>query len=194
MKKLLAALVVILLTGCAAVVKVEGDQVVNERMNVKLSEAWNKLSNYGVKQPYEVWTQDGPSLDHLRFWAGIKSGQALMATPTVPSGQTAPRVPTFTSGMAPDQLVNLFEVLYSVDGSMVKMTKVEPAPFAGEQGVRFEFTIVRKRDDLELRGVGWMAVRKDELYAATFAAPRLAYYAKLLPKVESVVASARIKG
>jgi hypothetical protein len=193
MKKLLAILIVALLTGCAAVVKVEGDQVVNERMNVKLSEAWNKLANYGVKQPYEVWTQDGPSLDHLRFWAGIQSGQALMATPNVPSGQKAPRVPTYASGMAPDQLVNLFEILYSADGSMVKMTKVEPAPFAGEQGVRFEFTIARKRDDLELRGVGWMAVRKNELYAATFVAPRLAYFAKLLPKAESVVASARIK-
>ena len=33
----------------------------------------------------------------------------------------------------------------------------------------------------------------DELYAATFVAPRLAFYPRLLPQAQQVVASARIR-
>jgi hypothetical protein len=191
MKKLLALLLVVLLAGCAAVVKVEGDQVVKDRLSVKLPSAWNRIAiNH---EPYELWTQDGISLDQLRFWAGVTPGQALMRTPHTPMGQKAPRVPTYTAGMTPDQLVSLFETLYSADGSQVKITRVEPGKFAEENGVRFEFAVTRKANDLQLKGVGWAAVRKGELYAATFMAPELAFYKRLLPKAEAVVASARIR-
>lgn len=192
MKKIVATLLVALLAGCAAVIKVEGDQVVNNRLSVKVSDAWNKLPNRS--EPYETWTQDGPSLDQLRFWAGLRTGEPLVIQPPASvAGQKAPRVPTFTAGMAPDQLVNLFELVYSVDGSSVKVTRIDPAQFAGEQGVRFEFLVARKRDDLQINGVGWVAVKNNELYAATFTAPQLAFFRRLLPKAESVVGSARIK-
>jgi hypothetical protein len=184
------------LAGCTAIVKVEGDHVVNERMTVTVTEAWNKVSLPGDQQPYDMWTQEGITLDHLRFWAAIKPGQPMMRLPRtgVPMGQTAPRVPTFMSGMAPDQLISLFEVLYSADGSIVKMTRIEPAQFAGERGLRFEFSVARKRDDVQLMGVGWVSVRNQELFAATFAAPRLAFFPRLLPMAEAVVKTARIKG
>ncbi len=195
MKNLAIFILIALLSACASVVKIEGDQVVNERMAVKLSEAWNKVDFPGSRQPYEMWTQEGFSLDHLRFWAAIKPGQPLMtpAAGAVSMGDKAPRVPTFAAQMAPDQLVNLFETMYSSDGSLVKVTKVEPAAFAGEKGIRFEFAIARKRDDVQLLGVGWVAVSKEELFAATFVAPKLAFYPVLLPKAEAVVRTARIK-
>lgn len=196
MKKLAIVLLFALLAGCAGIVKVEGDQVVNDRLSVKLPEAWNKLTAIGSQQPFETWTQEGAALDQLRFWAGVRPGSALMALPRggVPFGQKAPRVPTFGEGMTPDQLVSLFELMYSADGSRFTATRVEPATFAGEKGVRFEFTLVRKRDDLLMNGAGWVVVRNNELFAATFVAPQLAYWRKLAPKAEAVVASARIKG
>ncbi|MBI5279634.1 MAG: hypothetical protein HY854_24590 [Burkholderiales bacterium] len=195
MKKLIALVIAVLLAGCAAVTKVEGEQVVNGRLTLTVDHAWNRLSGALGGQPYETWTQDGPSLDHLRIWAGIAAGEPLMKyTGRVPAGQTAPRVPTFTAGMAPDQLVTLFEQLYAVDGSTVKVAKVEPATFAGEKGVRFEFNIARKRDDLQLKGVGWAAVRGNELFAATFVAPQVAFFPKLFPKASGIVATAKIKG
>jgi hypothetical protein len=185
----------LLLASCASVTKVEGEQVLNGRMAIKVDDAWNKVSIPGNKQPYETWTQEGLSLDQLRFWAGIKPGQPLMSLPpnATAAGQKAPRVPTFTNGMAPDQLVAMFETMYSVDGSVVRVTKVEPSSFAGGPGLRFEFTIARKRDDLQLRGAGWAAVRNDELFAATFVAPELAFYPRLAPKALKVVATAQIK-
>lgn len=193
MKKLVLLFIAVLLSACSAVVKIEGDQVLNSRLSVRVTDAWNKLYLPGSSQPYDMWTQEGLSLDHLRIWAGIKPGSPLMALGSVPLGQKAPRVPTFAAGMAPDQLVNLFEMLYSADGSLVKVTRVEPAVFAGEKGLRFEFAVARKRDDVELLGVGWVAVRTDELFAATFVAPKLAFYPRLLPRAEAIVKTAQIR-
>ena len=183
MKKILIALfipVLAFLSGCMSITKVEGEQVVNNRMAVKVTDAWNKVSAPGTKQPFVMWTQEGLRLDHLRRWAAVTPGQALLVRPagSVPVGQKAPRVPTYEAGMQPDQLVSLFEVMYSADGSIVSMTKVEPAVFAGEKGVRFEFSVTRK----------------GELFAATFLAPKLSFFPRLLPKAESIVRTAQIKG
>lgn len=191
MKKILALVLAVLLAGCAAVVKVEGDQVVNNKLAVKLPAAWNRIAIH--QEPYELWTQDGVTLDQLRFWAGVKPGQALIRTPNTPMGQKAPRVPTFEANMTPDQLVALFEILYAADGSQVRITRIEPGEFAGEKGIRFEFAVIKKTTDLQLKGTGWAAVRGGELYAAAFTAPELAFYKRLLPKAEAVVATARIK-
>lgn len=190
MKKLLAFLLAVLLAGCATVVKVEGEQTVNNKLALKLPGAWNRITVH--QQPYELWTQDGVSLDQLRFWAGVTPGQALMKAQPVPAGQKAPRVPTFEANMGPDQLVAMFETMYSADGSQVRITRVEPGTFAGEKGLHFEFTVIKKVTDLQLKGTGWIVVRKGELYAATFTAPELAFYKRLAPKAEAVVASARI--
>lgn len=197
MKKILALLLVSLLAACTSIVKVEGDQVINNKMAVKLSDAWNKVQLPGNQQPFDVWTQEGLTIDHLRFWAGVASNQEMMKRPpgaSVPQGGKAERMPVYVAGMQPDQLVNLFENLYAADGSIVTMTKVEPTTFAGEKGVRFEFAMTRKSDDVHLHGVGWVAIRKNELYAATFVAPRLSFFARLRPKAEKVVDTAQIRG
>ncbi len=191
MKTFLALVFAVVLAGCASVVKVEGDQVVNNRLSIKLPEAWNKLAYPG--QPFEVWTQEGSSLDQLRFWAGVPVGKTIATLPSPPLGQNAARVPTFTANMSPDQLVSLFEIMYASDGSQVKITRIEPGRFAGESGVRFEFTITQKRTDLVLRGVGWAAVRNGELFAATYHAPGLAFFPRLMPRAEAVVKTAMIK-
>jgi hypothetical protein len=191
MKKILAIGVGLLLAGCAAVVKVEGDQVLNNKMAVKLPEAWNRLNYPG--QPYAVWTQEGASLDQLRLWAGLPAGKQIVTLPASPAGQKAPRVPTFTGEMSPDQLVSLFEIMYSADGSQVKITRIEPGSFAGAQGVRFEFLVTVKKTDLQVRGMGWAAVRNNELYAATYHAPELAFFKRLAPKAEAVLKTAAIQ-
>ena len=196
MRLLLALLLAIALAACTTISKVEGDQVVNDKLAVHVPAAWNKVQSPWGKEPYDTWTQEGMPLDHLRFWGGVKSGQPLMAKPVVffrARGEKDARVPTFKTGMPPEKLVSLFEELYATAGT-VKLTRVEAATFAGEKGVRFEFTLARRFDDLTLKGVGWVSVRDDRLYAATFIAPRLSFYDRLLPMAESVVKTARIKG
>jgi hypothetical protein len=201
MKTLAPLLLAVLLAACTTVSRMDGDQVVNERLAVHVSEAWNKVSDPWEVPPYDTWTQEGIPLDHLRIWAGIRPGQAIMVNyPGYSRDVDAkdPRVPRFRAGLPPERLVSLFEQFYATAGS-VTITRVEPTVFAGQKGVRFEFTLARRRDDLNLLGVGWLAVRPDatygeELFAATFVAPRLSFYKRLLPMAEAVVKTARIRG
>ncbi|MBC5783391.1 hypothetical protein H8N03_10585 [Ramlibacter sp. USB13] len=195
---LLAA--VLLLAACANVQRMDGDQVVNEKLVVHVSDAWNKVSDPWDVDPYDTWTQEGIPLDHLRFWGGVRPGQPLMTRPALFSrapDARQPRVPTFRPGLSAERLVSLFEELYANAGT-VNVTRIEPAVFAGQKGVRFEFTLERRRDDLSMQGVGWVAVRPsaetgEELYAATFVAPKLSFYQRLLPLAEAVVKTARVR-
>ena len=201
MKRIAALLLAVVLAGCSSMARMEGEQVVNERLAVQVPSAWNKMVDRWVTDPYDTWTQEGIPLDHLRFWGAVRPGQPLMVKPAMFShapDAKEPRVPTFRMGMTPEKLVNLFEELYATAGT-VNITRMEPAVFAGQKGVRFEFTLARRRDDVAMQGVGWVAVRPDpaygeELYAATFVAPKLAFYPRLLPMAEEVVKTARIKG
>jgi hypothetical protein len=196
MKTLWTLVLVCLISACTSIAKIEGDQAVNNKLVVSVSDAWNKVTDPWEREPYDIWTQEGIPLDHLRLWGGVKSGKALVAKPTVlfrSPGEKDPRYPTFTAGLPPDKLVSLFEALYANEGA-VAITRVEPTVFAGEKGVRFEFTLARQADDVTLKGVGWAAIHKDELFAATFAAPRLAFFQRLLPMAEAVVKTARIRG
>jgi hypothetical protein len=200
MKRVLALLLALLLAACANVSRMHGEQVVNDRLAVHLTDAWNKVSDPWEVDPYDTWTQEGIPLDHLRLWGGVRPGQPLMTKPAVFSRAADAkdrRVPTFRVGLPPERLVSLFEELYATAGT-VTVTRMEPAMFAGQKGVRFEFTLARRSDDLDMQGVGWVAVRQDatwgeELYAATFVAPRLSFFQRLLPMAEAVVKSARIR-
>jgi hypothetical protein len=183
------------LAGCMTLSKVEGEQVVQGKLAVQVPAAWNRIRDPWDVQPYETWTQEGLPLDHLRIWAGVAPGQPLVSKPVeyLPhEDQRARRVPTFRSHMAPEKLVSLFEELYAASGT-VQITRIEPTVFAGEKGWHFEFTLARREDDVVLKGAGWLAVKDGELYAATFAAPRLTFYPRLLPMAEQVVKTARIR-
>ena len=196
MKRLLLLLLAMVLAACTTIAKVDGEQLVNDKLLVRVPQAWNKIQDPWSDEPYDTWTQEGMPLDHLRFWGGVRSGEPLMAKPKVflvRDDQKEARVPTFRTGMAPDKLVSLFEELYATAGT-VRLTRVEPALFAGQKGVRFEFTLARRWDDLHMKGVGWVAVKDDQLYAATFLAPRMSFYDRLLPLAEAIVQTARIKG
>lgn len=200
MKRIAALVLALSLAACTTMSRMEGDQVVNERLAVHVSSAWNKVTDRWEIGPYDTWTQEGLPLDHLRFWGGVRPGQTLMVKPMVFSrapDAKEPRVPTFRMGLTPEKLVRLFEELYANAGP-VTVTRVEPAMFAGHKGVRFEFTLARRRDDLAMQGVGWVSVRPDpvwgeELYAATFVAPKLGFYQRLLPMAEEVVKTARVR-
>jgi len=168
---------------------------VNDRLAVRLPAAWNKVSDPWDVDPFDTWTQEGVPLDQLRLWGGIASGMPLMTRQ--PNVSRAPdardrRVPTFRSDMTHEEIVRLFEQFYANAGT-VRVTRVEPDHFAGQRGIRFEFTLARRVDDVMLQGVGWAAARDDALYAATFVAPRLSFFSRLRPMAEAVVKTARIK-
>ncbi|NML45521.1 hypothetical protein HHL11_17345 [Ramlibacter sp. G-1-2-2] len=200
MRLLASLLLACSLAACSIMTRVEGDEIVNDRLVVHVNDAWNRIADPWEGELYDTWTQEGLPLDQLRIWGAVKPGQTLMnriVTYSRGADSKDPRVPTFKEGLPAEKVVNLFEELYANEGA-VQVTKVDRGSFAGQPGVRFEFTLDRRSDDLVLKGVGWFAVRKtangDELYAATFVAPQLAFFDRLLPQAEAVVKTARIKG
>lgn len=178
------------LAGCAQLSHVAtGEVTLKDRMTVKVDRPWNQFER-GLGDNTLTWTQEGITVDALRFYVAVKDGELIAPTPNEPKG-TKPLA--FKSDMPPSEVVALFEGLYSRGGSTFKLERLAPESFLGQSGVRFEFSSVRKSDDVRLRGVGWSAVRNGELFAITFTAPRLAFFPQHLPAAEAIARSARAR-
>ena len=187
MKNILIAIVLLALSGCVSVAKIEsGDKKVGERMTVSIDGAWNHVNAPGMG-PGETWTMEGLPIDQLLLYSGLKDGQAIHAT----SGGSAKSY-VFRSGMQPDEIAALFEGMLSRGGSRYKLIKLEPMAFGGGKGFRFEFALTRKIDNVELSGVGYGAVSKGELFAIVYMAPRLGFFPRHAGRVEQMARSARV--
>lgn len=190
MKKLLPLLLVLLLSACASVKKVEtGQRSVGERLAINIEGNWNHLDFPGIK-PAEVWTMEGVTVDEFLIYSGIKDGQAMHSDR--PAGGQGKSL-VFRGSMQPEEVVSLFESVLTRDGSSFKLLKSEPYPFAGRKGYRFEFERVRKVDGVQLRGVGFGAVDQNELFALLYQAPRLTFFPRHRERVEAIAASAAIR-
>jgi hypothetical protein len=190
MKKLFAtAIVLAALAGCANVAKIPpGDTVVGGRVALTLDTAWNQVNLPGDNSGATTWTMDGIALDLLQFYVGVKDGQRLGPPPVRDQ-----RPIEFKAAMQAHEVVGLFQALYSRDGSAFSLEKLEPADFMGGKGFRFEYTVVRKVDNVKLSGLAWATVRNNELFAMTYTAPRIGFYPRHQAKVEQIAKSARIK-
>lgn len=187
---LTSAVLVLVLSGCAQMSKVaSGEVVVGGRMVVDLDKPWNQFEQV-MGDGIPTWTQDGVTVDTLKFYVGLKDGALIAETPSEPKGQ-APLA--FKSTMQTAEIVGLFERLYSRGGSSFTLERLAPHSFVGTPGFRFEFSSIRNADDVRLRGVGWGAVRNGELFAITYTAPRLAFYPAGLPSATAIAESARLR-
>ena len=188
MRKLLIAITVVVLSGCATVNKIEsGDQNVGERMSLHLEGAWNHVTAPGLG-PAQVWTMEGLPVDQLLIYSGLRDGDAVH-----PAAQSGQKSFTFRSSMQPDEIVGLFEGMLTRDGSQFKLVKLEPAAFGGGKGFRFEYTLTRKADNVVLSGLGYSTVSKGELFALMYLAPRLTFFSRHQGRVEQIARSARVK-
>lgn len=194
LRSLLLTLVTLTLTACVALTKVGPGPVTVKDMSFTLDGPWNRFESgmvvlFQAPGASEIWTREGFSLDVLAFYAGVADGETLGQS--LPRSQT--KLPPFKSTMAPHEIVELFETLVTQDASTFKLGRLEPVAFGGGDGFRFEYTLRRKEDSLVFNGVGYGSVAGKRLYLMTFSAPRAHYFGKLLPDVEAVARSARVK-
>lgn len=191
MKLLLAVLILATVAGCVSVSKVEsGERPIGDRLVVTLDGPWNKINapNLG---PAENWTMEGLPVDQLLIYSGLKDGLAIHAQRTGAGPQQ--KVFAFRSSMQPDEIVALFEGMFTRDGSRFKLDKLAPAAFGGGKGFRFEYSLTRKIDNVQLSGVGYGTVNKGELFAIVYMAPQLAFFPRHVASVEQLCRSARVK-
>ncbi len=167
-----------------------GEVVVREHFSIRADGAWSRMEGGKQESKHDTWTTDGMPLDQLHFFVGIAPGETLVDLRERQDKQ----IPRFQKNMQAHDIVELYETLSTLDGSTYTRGKLTPTPFAGGNGFRFEFTLVRKGDDVILKGVGYASVQKDQLYLLVFKAPRIHYFAKHLPRVEAIAESAKIIG
>lgn len=184
---------VVVLAGCAGitpVIKVEtGETVLRERLAVQVDTPWNKFPA-GPDDSIPIWTVEGITVDALRFYVGIKDGELIAPTPANRKG-VEPL--TFKAAMQPAEIVALYQSLLTRDGSSFTLDRIEVTDFVGTRGFRFDYSLVRKVDDVRLRGVAWAAVHNGELFVIQYSAPRLAFFPKHVAQVEAIARSARVK-
>jgi hypothetical protein len=179
----------LLLSACVSVEKVaSGPRNVGERMTVTIEGPWNNINL--PRSPAQHWTMEGLPVDQLMLYSGLKDDGLLHAEL---AGEAEAKSFRFRSSMAPDEIVSAIEGMLTRDGSGFTLTRLEPANFGGHKGFRFEFQLVRKTTNLYLKGIGYGAVSKGELFAMIYSAPRLAFFDRHIATVEKVGASARIR-
>jgi hypothetical protein len=190
MKHLLIIAAVIFLAGCGTVRKVEtGSNTVGERFTMHLDGPWNHVDFPGIK-PGQVWTMEGVTVDELIIYSGIKDEQVMHPSG---SGQGKKQNVVFRSTMPTDQIVSMFEGIFTRDDSIFKLMRVTPSTFGGKKGFLFEFERIRKKDNLRQLGFGYGAVDNGELFALVYVAPALTFFPRHQARVEAIAHSAFIK-
>ena len=186
--RILASIILLSLLGaCAVATKINsGDVAVGDRLQLKVDGAWNQVTAPAL-DPAQAWTMEGLPIDQLLIWSGVKDGEAIH--PSGASGKTF----NFRAGMQPDEIVALFEGALTRDGSTFKLAKLEPSSFGGGKGLRFEYSVVRKVDSVQISGVGFATVDGGELFAMIYNAPRLEFFARQSGRVEEIARSAKVK-
>lgn len=194
MKAVAIVLVILGLAGCAPIasLRVEpGVQTIGERLSLKIDGAWNYIRLPGGG-PSQTWTMEGLPIDQLLIYGSLQDGQPIHAVRAGVAPQSDKPL-TFRSSMQPDEIVGLFDGMFSRDGSDFKLSKLQPTRFAGDNGFQFEYALIRKVDNVRLQGLGYAAVRRGELFAIIYQAPRLAFFDRHVARVKAIADSAAIK-
>jgi hypothetical protein len=189
----LIVLFAVVLAGCAGPQLTQvasGEVVLKERLVVTVDAPWNQFES-GIYKQTPTWTHDGVTVDTLQFHVGLKDGELIAPTPSEPKGQ---RPLAFKSGMQPAEVVDLFQNYWSRGGSSFTLDRLVPQEFLGTSGFRFEYAVIRKSDDVRLKGVAWAAIRNGELFVIQYTAPRLSFFGRHLASVEALARSARVRG
>jgi hypothetical protein len=187
--RIVLGMLIVVLAGCTTVAKMEtGEQKISERLAIHLEGPWNHVSGPGIG-PAQTWTMEGLPIDQLLIYPGVKDGEVVHQ----PDSSGKLKNFAFRANMQADDVVAMFEGMLTRDGSVFKLVKLEPMSFGGEKGFRFEFSVTRKIDNVQLSGVGFGAIAKGELFAMLYSAPELGFFGRHRGRVEQMARSAKLK-
>lgn len=198
----LAILVLLLAAGCASreaklaaaaekAAKLPPQQLKVREVSYALDRQYSRLQEATLGAIYApgasaVYTVDGFTLDLLALYVGVPAGAPLAKTR---SG--AAEFPPFRPSMSPHEIVELYEMLMTQNGSSFKLGRIAPASFGGVPGFRYDFTLMR-RTGLPVTGMGYGATANGRLYLVTYTAPSSYFFPKYLPLAEATVKSTLI--
>jgi hypothetical protein len=73
------------------------------------------------------------------------------------------------------------------------LSRLEPYPFGGKKGFRFEYERIRGADHIQQQGIGFGATDKGELFALLYRAPRLTFFPRYRQRFEDIVKNVTIR-
>ena len=185
--RILLMAICFMMSGCVRYQLVESNDKVTVgagfRVNPEI--AWSMEQNNTVY----LWTVDGPSLEQLIFFPGVKDGAPLF---TPANSSTAKELPVYQTSMTLVEVADLLEATLSRQGfHQMEKRNLRPTPFGGQEGFRFDFTFVSK-DGLEYRGMAAGTVKSDQLYLVMYMGTQLHYFDKYAPVAERILASIEV--
>ena len=157
-------------------------------MTLSPSSDWNQGGSVLAK-PGVSWTHDGFDLNAFEVFPGVPAGKPLYKER---SRKNNP-MPKFDPTLLLPELADFFERSFRAGKGVTDFTveASDPAPFAGGQGLEVHYRYSLPNDELVRRGVARLAVVDKKLYAATFYAPEVHYFAAGLPEAKSLMDKAR---
>ena len=170
----------LLLSACAQISMVEPKRhKIGDAFSVEAQIAWNRIP----AEKTEVWTVDGPRLQAVRFFKGIKDQETLFT-----SDKDA-KLPVFRADMSANEVMEFVVDTYSRAGaSQVAARGLRPADFGDAPGFRFEFGYV-DGNGLEGDGIAGGAVIEERLYMIIYTGSRAHYFPKYKDDVDRLLQS-----
>jgi len=167
----------------------ESYKVASSTMTVVPDIAWNRWSHRDTSYT-EKWTLDGLGLNELAFIGRLKDGKTLFKQPN----RRYDPLPKFRSNMLPTDIVELFETSARIvlKSSMFETTTAEPATFAGQPGVRFDYKYTIQDEEVVRNGEAYAAIVNGRLYLMSFEAPAIYYFKRDRDRFRRLVETAQI--
>jgi hypothetical protein len=180
--RLLTCAPLFLLAGCAtALVPAEKPAAIGNGISVMPQRSWNRLTS----DP-EIWTTQGPQIDQVRFFAGVKSGRALL------EGVRDDRL-DFDAKMLPNDIQDLVVATLQAEGNKtVQAANLAPCTFGPGKGFCFDLSFASPAD-LEMKGLAMARKQNDRLDLIIFQAPAEYYFGEMSPDVQKIFASVQAK-
>lgn len=164
-------------------------KVASSTMQVTPETPWNRWSHRDTSYT-EKWTLDGLGLNELAFIGRLKDGKTLFRQPD----RRYDPLPKFRSNMLATDIVELFETSARIvlKSSMFETTAAEPATFAGQPGVRFDYRYTIQDEEVVRNGEAYAAIVNGRLYLMSFEAPAIYYFERDRDRFRRLVATAQI--
>lgn len=177
------------LSSCAEYVLVKPDKKVsiNGSLTIDPQIDWNRRSLGKT----EIWTVDGPNLQILSFFVGLKDGDIMFPSsgPGADSDKDKKK-PKFSAKMSPIEIAELYDASYAQNGVVnFKTSNLRPETLAGQAGFRFDYTFTTEKG-LDHAGFAVGFVKDEKLYMIAYSGAALYYFPKNLPDVKHLIESA----
>jgi hypothetical protein len=164
--------------------------VAKSGLTVTPARDWNRLGAR-IGKNAETWTLDGAQLNDVTFYGGIDTDKTLFREV---DRKNRP-LPRFSAAMLLPEIPQLLEGSYrvAVGTSLMRIDTVEPATFAGAQGVRFTYSFAVQGEEVRRKGEAHAAIIGGKLFMTTFEAPSIHYFDAGIDSYRAIASSAVVR-